>query len=311
MGRTGRKREGRVVFLLTEGKEERDHVRSQDSYEKIQQKIASGNEFEFNLDNSPRILPKDIQPDCVKKEIIPPNETLDALELKVDRRKKVPKKQRDWSLPENVQTGFVRASTLGKRQRKASVHDDEDVVELKEFVPPDILMSPFLSEEEENRVRQLRVHVSPSLQRVNILDTNTSGKIPASSLRNRLVRTREAMKDATRSTRTYTAIENELLTSTPPGLIVIDPVRSSLTERNVNISPRAVKSESRTQSFQDLEEELSSGDDLPDLSTELLFKTKGSKSKKKDSSDDEYGLPSDFEETPRKRIRIAELSDEE
>ena len=311
MGRTGRKREGRVVFLLTQGKEERDHVKSQDSYEKIQQKIASGNEFEFNLDNSPRILPKEIQPDCVKKEIIPPNETLDALELKIDRRKKVPKPKRDWSLPENVQTGFVRASTLGKRQCKVSVEGDADIVEATGFVHPDTLVSPFLTREEENRVRQQRVHVSPSPQRVDILDTNTTGKIPASSLRNRLVQTRKAMKDPTRPKRTYTDIEKELLTSTPPGLIVSDPVRSSLTERDVNVSSLVVKSESRKQSLQDVEDELSSGDDLPDLSTELLFNTKGSKSRKKDSSDDEYGLPSDFEETPRKRIRIAELSDEE
>src|SRR5436190_9302823 len=80
MGRTGRKREGRVVFLLTEGKEERDHLKSQDAYEKIQKKIASGNDFEFNLDNSPRILPREYQPDCVKQHITPPNETLEDLE---------------------------------------------------------------------------------------------------------------------------------------------------------------------------------------------------------------------------------------
>ena len=118
MGRTGRKREGRVVFLLTEGKEERDHVKSQDAYEKIQRKIASGNEFEFDLDNSPRILPPEFQPDCIKKEIIPPNETTADLELKVDRRKKVPKRQKDWSLPDNVDTGFVKASTLGTTRSK-------------------------------------------------------------------------------------------------------------------------------------------------------------------------------------------------
>jgi len=312
MGRTGRKRQGRVVFILTEGKEERDHIKSQETYEKIQKKIASGNEFQFNLDNSPRILPKEIQPDCIKKEIVPPNETLDALELKVDRRKKVPKKQKDWSLPENVQTGFVRASTLGKRLREVSVEDDDDddVVELSGFVHPDTLVSPFLSREEENRVRQRRVHVSPSPRRVDILDTTTKGKIPPSSLRNRLVRTRKAMKDSTRSTRTFSEIENELVTSTPPSLIVNDSLRSSLTEWDVNVSPRAVKSESRTQLFENLEVD-SSEDDLPDLSTELLLNANRNKTSKKDSSDDEYGLPSEFEGTPRKRIRIAELSDEE
>ena len=30
-----------------------------------------------------------------------------------------------------------------------------------------------------------------------------------------------------------------------------------------------------------------------------------------DSDDSEYGLPSDFEETPRKRIKIRDFSDEE
>src|SRR5271170_1457934 len=136
MGRTGRKREGRVVFLVTEGKEVRDHKKSQDAYDKMQKKIASGNDFTFDLDKSPRILPKEIQPDCIQKQISPPNETPLDLELKVDKRKKVPKRVRDWSLPENVESGFVKASSLagaklGKRRRdeveeKVEVEDGKD-----------------------------------------------------------------------------------------------------------------------------------------------------------------------------------------
>src|SRR5579859_6223670 len=120
MGRTGRKREGRVIFLLTQGKEERDHLKSQDAYEKIQQKIAAGDEFEFDLDSSPRILPPTYHPDCVKEHITPPNETVEALDIRPDRRKRVPKVTKDWSLPDDAQRGFVKASALGKRKRQES-----------------------------------------------------------------------------------------------------------------------------------------------------------------------------------------------
>ena len=270
MGRTGRKREGRVVFLLTEGKEERDHLKSQDSYEKIQKKIASGNDFRFDLDNSPRILPREIQPDCIKKEIIPPNETMDALELKVDRRKKVPKRERDWTLPENAETGFVKASSLQRRKRKRANEE-----ETEGFMDPDLFVSPFLSKEEEARVRKRRVHVSPTPRRMDISDTNTVGFIPAGSLRDRLVRTRQAMKDPSRSTRIYTIDDDDHLTSTPPALIA----SPCLSERDVNVSLDG----QRKRLFEGLEDELSSADDLPELST-VLFN--GRDQHKTNSSDD-------------------------
>src|ERR1700738_916948 len=139
MGRTGRKREGHVVFLPTEGKEARDHIKSQDAYEKIQKKIADGNEFHFDLDKSPRILPKEVTPDCVKKYIIPPDETMEDLELKVDRRKKVPKVVKQWNMPENVETGFVKASALGKRKRPASENASKRETTPTGFVDPDTL----------------------------------------------------------------------------------------------------------------------------------------------------------------------------
>jgi hypothetical protein len=287
MGRTGRKREGRVVFLLTEGKEERDHIKSQDAYEKIQKKIASGNDFEFNLDNSPRILPREYQPDCIKQHITPPDETLEALELKIDKRKKLPKKKRDWTLPENVETGFVRVSTLTKRKRE----------ENREFVDPDTLVSPFLSKEDEKRVREKRVAVSLTPRMVRNFDMESSVSIPVGSVRNRLIRTRKAMNDSTRSQRTYTEDDMEELTSTPTDLIV-----SSLSERDVSAKP---DSPPTNKLFEGIEDDFSSADDLPELSTALLF------NKTSKSSDDEYGLPGDFQTTPRKKIKIVELSDEE
>jgi hypothetical protein len=253
MGRTGRKREGRVVFLLTEGKEQRDHLKSQNAYEHIQRKIAAGNEFKFNLDNSPRILPKEYQPDCVKEHIVPPDETLEDLELKVtNRQKKVPKRERDWSLPENVEKGFIKASSLGGKRKRG-----QENLKGQGSIDPETLGSPFLK---------------------------SKGNIPAGSNRNRFNRTQHTIEDM------------DEVESTSSNLIA-----SSLSERDINISPQ--RSQPELNIWADLGED-SSMDELPELSTKMLFKGK------KDS-DEEYGSPSEFELTPRKRIRIAELSDDE
>ena len=341
MGRTGRKREGRVVFLLTEGKEERDHVKSQDSYEKIQRKIATGNEFEFDLDNSPRVLPPEFQPNLVKKEIVPPNETLEDLELKVDKRKKIPKRTKHWTLPEDAETGFVKASTLGGRKRQSSenrnelaqgsggkkrkrqVSNEDEVA----FVDPETLRSPFMSKDDEERVRKQRVYVSPTPPNMTYLDTRSRGSIPAGSVRKRLVSTRKSMKNPTRAERTIDENDIEELTSTPPNLLVSEsPIKKSrLTPRNVNLfrgndpsSPISLGSESPPQLFRGWNDGiLSTQDDeeLPDLSEN--FKSKGIKSSglvnglQNIESDEEYGLPSEFDIPPKKRIRITVSSDED
>ena len=315
MGRTGRKREGRVVFLCTEGKEERDHVKSQDNYEKIQRKIAAGDEFDFDLNNSPRILPPEFQPDCVKKEIFPPDETPDDLELKVDRRKKLPKPQKDWSLPENVQIGFVRASAIGKRKRQPSPIEVESL-----FVHPDTLKSPFMTEEEEDRVRRQRVHVSPTPQRIDVLDMGTTGSVPASSLRKRLVCTRKSMRKSKSRSNKYDDDDFSDLASTPPNLFPEEPQEEAgLTDISVNIGRRIGPNSSfllqtpGKGAYDGVVETLSSPDSLPDISAELFFGKKETPAKKSEGkdSDDEYGLPSDFDVTPRKRIRIADFSDDE
>ena len=335
MGRTGRKREGRVVFLLTEGKEERDHVKSQDSYEKIQKKIASGNEFEFNLDNSPRILPREYQPDCIKKEIIPPNETTDALDLKVDRRKKVPKHQKDWSLPDDAETGFVRASMLGSRKRQNSENVDnfsrsskpakrkrgnaDNRQKSPAFVDPGSLMPPYMTISDEEDVHENRVRVPPTPKRLDVLDTK-NGSIPSGSVRNRLVRTRKAMKDPTRALRIYTEDDIEEFNSTPPNLIAVDKSSTDrLSERSVNATRRSdtigsspLKTTAIDNPFKNWEEVFSSGEELPDLSVELLLGDKKNFDRKRGKdSDEEYGLPSEFETTPRKRIRIELSSDDD
>ncbi|KAI9144812.1 hypothetical protein BKA69DRAFT_744589 [Paraphysoderma sedebokerense] len=69
MGRTGRKREGRVCVLLTEGKEVESFKRSQFSYKDVQKAIIQQDKtFELYREN-PMLLPRGYRPVCVKMEM--------------------------------------------------------------------------------------------------------------------------------------------------------------------------------------------------------------------------------------------------
>ncbi|KAJ3218535.1 hypothetical protein HDU67_005094 [Dinochytrium kinnereticum] len=70
MGRTGRKREGRVVLLLSEGKEEESQKRAQAQYKAIQKAIASEKFRLFGQDMF-NLLPKGCKPVCVKQNFEP------------------------------------------------------------------------------------------------------------------------------------------------------------------------------------------------------------------------------------------------
>ncbi|KAF2963436.1 hypothetical protein GQX73_g10132 [Xylaria multiplex] len=69
MGRTGRKRAGRVVLLLMRGKEEDNYAKSKDGYEKMQLMICDGSRFNFRHDLSTRIVPRDIRPEVDMKAV--------------------------------------------------------------------------------------------------------------------------------------------------------------------------------------------------------------------------------------------------
>ncbi|KAL4929295.1 3'-5' DNA helicase [Aspergillus undulatus] len=114
MGRTGRKRAGNIVLLLMQGKEEENYLKAKDNYEKMQQLIASGTQFTFHDDRSPRILPSGVKPVADKRHIDIPdeNEAGDLPEPK-KRKARVPKKPpKQFHMPDNVETGFTKASTL-------------------------------------------------------------------------------------------------------------------------------------------------------------------------------------------------------
>ena len=118
MGRTGRKRAGRIILLQMRGKEEQDAAKAKDSYEKMQGLIADGDHFNFHDDRSRRIVPKEIQPVVDKREVEIPLENTQAangdsfLPMPTGRRKKMKRPPKKFHMPDGVRTGFTSASRL-------------------------------------------------------------------------------------------------------------------------------------------------------------------------------------------------------
>jgi ATP-dependent DNA helicase MPH1 len=132
IGRTGRKRLGRVVLLLMKGKEETDYAKSQDNYLWIQKTIADTSRYTYHDEQSPRILPKDAVPVVDKRPVEIPVENTQPLDLNEKgkraktKTKRPPKK---FHMPDGVQTAFVRASKLG------SDRDSEEETEVVKSRP--------------------------------------------------------------------------------------------------------------------------------------------------------------------------------
>ncbi|XP_045918056.1 Fanconi anemia group M protein isoform X3 [Micropterus dolomieu] len=69
MGRTGRKRQGRIVVILAEGREERTYNQSQSNKRSVHKSII-GNKSGFHMyPNSPRMLPEGVKPTLHKMHI--------------------------------------------------------------------------------------------------------------------------------------------------------------------------------------------------------------------------------------------------
>ena len=135
IGRTGRKRIGRVVLLLMRGKEDNDYAKAQDNYTYIQKTIADDSKYNYRDDQSPRILPKDVKPVVDKRIIDIPAENTQPVDLNEKNRKrrgkgKVKKPPKKFHMPDNVRTGFVTASRMDSDQE-----DEEDRPAPKKAAP--------------------------------------------------------------------------------------------------------------------------------------------------------------------------------
>ncbi|KAL5615650.1 hypothetical protein BROUX41_005688 [Berkeleyomyces rouxiae] len=157
MGRTGRKRSGRVVLLLTRGKEEEKYEKAKDSYLNMQRIIASGETFEYRYDISKRIIPPGIVPvvdkcfiDIPPENSQDPNSHPDPNKRPVAKtRKKVPPKK--FHMPDSVITGFTKASAIGSdsqlpappvaRQITPEPQETDVLASIPEF--DDVILTPM------------------------------------------------------------------------------------------------------------------------------------------------------------------------
>jgi ERCC4-related helicase len=140
MGRTGRKREGRIVMLQMEGKEENDATKAKDTYERMQELIASGDKFLFHDEVSRRILPRDVQPAVERRAVEIPLENSQADWLPEPKKKgrKAPKKPpKKFNMPDGVITGFVTANRMdeevvpkSRAKKPVKVYPSEEVLPL-------------------------------------------------------------------------------------------------------------------------------------------------------------------------------------
>ncbi|KAI1157195.1 hypothetical protein F4825DRAFT_401002 [Nemania diffusa] len=187
MGRTGRKRAGRVVLLLMRGKEEDNYAKSKDGYEKMQAMICDGSRFNFRHDLSTRIVPRDIRPEVDMKAVEIPVENTQQSGLPEPKKRKAAKKRppKKFHMPDGVETGFQTVSSmLGKAQatkktkpQKVATEEDEvtDVPDLSQVLlhseQKDELNKiyknlPYQSQQAMEFIEQVDMTAHPAAQRV-------------------------------------------------------------------------------------------------------------------------------------------------
>jgi ATP-dependent DNA helicase MPH1 len=158
MGRTGRKRAGKIIMLQMEGKEVEALVKATDNYEKMQEMIAEGSRFKFHDDISRRILPHDVRPAVDKRVVeIPPENSQSTTDWLPEPRKKngrAPKRPpKKFHMPDGAITGFVTAGRMDqeiapKPRAKKKVAPPATVLPSEELAVAPDLGSVMLNDKE-------------------------------------------------------------------------------------------------------------------------------------------------------------------
>ncbi|KAK7064429.1 ATP-dependent DNA helicase mph1 [Favolaschia claudopus] len=135
LGRTGRKREGTVHVLLSEGREETNMDKAKATYKDVQKTIVRGDQLELYSDVE-RLLPDHIKPECLEKAM-----EIQEYVREEGRKKRSRSKDRDLpkgtkrkrnddmhrNIPVGASTGFVSVKNLlVKGSKKAKVARDFD-----------------------------------------------------------------------------------------------------------------------------------------------------------------------------------------
>lgn len=178
VGRTGRARDGRIIVLMTEGREEKNWDTANDAYTEVQNALVSNKVFELFVDGD-RMLPKTSKPEVDKVSIkaLPLNlETMTMvgqgkLERKATaeeekRRKQEKKKDEKRNMPDDAFAGFRTAGQLAA-DAKASLEPSSSQ-ELR-----DRKKAALLTVEEETMLRER--WQCASTQRVSATPIDTYG----------------------------------------------------------------------------------------------------------------------------------------
>lgn len=165
-GRTGRKRAGRVVTLMSEGPEEKNWQISKDNYKNVQNDILKGVTLSL-FDDVERLIPDDITSVPVFEEVDQPPFEPSMIKMNAKKGRKDPevrKRKRDSdpqrNIPRDGQKGFVKVSDMrrsqGKRPQRNSLREGADEPESRVFkqasakeLQPDNNISPQDSEDED------------------------------------------------------------------------------------------------------------------------------------------------------------------
>jgi ATP-dependent DNA helicase MPH1 len=197
MGRTGRKREGKVVLLFS-GNEESKFDKAMGGYEYIQQHIMKGELIK--LAHSNRMLPADFEPEVVQQIIEMPNENLELkqvededeiikiatqymLKTTSDKRKNSkPQKKaaKKFFVPDNVELSFrsVKSMLKGNTQSTQSQTNSKKTSD-SSSQERSVLESILYSDEDDDfDADELTL---PSTDNINSSNVNNSSTYPTSS----------------------------------------------------------------------------------------------------------------------------------
>ncbi|KAI1277084.1 hypothetical protein F5Y07DRAFT_364034 [Xylaria sp. FL0933] len=277
MGRTGRKRAGRVVLLLMRGKEEDNYAKSKDGYEKMQLMICDGSRFNFRHDLSTRIVPRDIRPEVDMKVVEIPVENTQQSGLPEPKKRQPAKKRppKKFHMPDGVETGFQTVSSmLGKAKstkkggtRKVAAEEDQlaDIPDLNQVLlrseQRDELNKIYKNLPYRNRdamvfIEQVDITAHPPAQRVQRKTVHVKhGAYTKRSIR--LFRTlAKSQSDTNKSTKPYGDTDNSRYYQLPLPVEGSDsegvsPVPERPTKRRKVVSPSTP-----IEHLQDDEEEL-------------------------------------------------------
>jgi ATP-dependent DNA helicase MPH1 len=194
IGRTGRKRDGRVEVLLAEGREDDNWQTSQDKHKDVQDSIIKGDQLELYGDVK-RLIPADVKPTCKEEvmEIQPyvrdekgkQKETRAAVASGKGKRKRDADPKRN--MPEGAILGFLTAKALvpkGKGKKKAMeldlgaimAEDDDD----KDLETP-LVVSPSASPVKKRRLSPAAAKTTAPSRKSSVLKKTPSVSKPKTS----------------------------------------------------------------------------------------------------------------------------------